>query len=64
MIMGKKYYDSPQLEIVNIQIGQHLLDASPVEELGRGSGTRKVMILMPPSFLTMVVIARTGKELY
>lgn len=38
MIMKKKYYDSPQLEIVNIQIGQHLLDASP---LGRGIGTKK-----------------------
>ena len=36
--MKKKYYDSPQLEIVNIQIGQHLLDASP---LGRGIGTKK-----------------------
>lgn len=41
MIMEKKYYDSPQMEIVNIQIGQHLLDGSPVEELGRGSGTKK-----------------------
>mgnify|MGYP006916043712 CR=1 FL=1 len=36
--MGKKYYDSPQLEIVNIQIGQHLLDGS---QLGRGSGGKK-----------------------
>jgi hypothetical protein len=36
--MKKKYYDAPQMEIVNIQVGQHLLDGSPVDELLRGNG--------------------------
>lgn len=38
--MKKKYYDAPQMEIVNIQISQHLLDGSPnTETLGQGEGT-------------------------